>query len=138
MNTTEELQHKNFARLAQVMLATNNGVVDPDADNDEPFEPLDRLNDGEGLRTLWNNIDIPPAEAWMHGVEVPRYLLCERSSRFGRAWFTLHESPEDAAEYHDGQEYPEDWGELELVDLDEPMREFYSETQTTFVERDRA
>lgn len=133
----QEIAVKNFSRLAQVMLAANLGVVDPDADNDEPFEALDGLNDGEGLRTNWNEIDIPPGEAHLHGVEIGRYLLIERSPQYGKKWYTLHDSIEDAAGYHDGQEYPEDWATLELVDLDEPFKEFYAETTTVFIERER-
>jgi hypothetical protein len=133
----KEIEVKNFSRLGQVMLSANLGVVDPDIDVDEPFAALDSLNDGDGLRTSWNEINIPPGEAHMHMVEIGRYLLIERSPQYGKRWFSLHATIEDAAGYHDGQENPEDWPVLELVDLDEPFKEFYAETTTVFIERDR-
>lgn len=134
MNPLDGLMKKNERRLHAAAMAM--GIV-IDTDADEPFEPLLNVNDGEGLRSSWNNIDIPPDEAWMHGVTIGQFLLIERSPQYGKIWYTLHASPEDAAGYHDGQEYPEDWGTLELVDLDAPQREFYVEVTTVFVERER-
>jgi hypothetical protein len=50
--------------------------------------------------------------------EEHRYLLVEKSSRSAEVWLTTHGSPEAAAAYRDGQEYPEDWSDAKLVDLD--------------------
>lgn len=50
-----------------------------------------------------------------------RFLLIERNAHAlssGGLWLTRHDTPEDAAEAHDSQEYPEEWYECWLVDLE--------------------
>lgn len=53
-------------------------------------------------------------------LDAGRYLLIERNVGGDKPahWFSIHYSPEDAAEYHDGQEYAEDWEIEVLVDLE--------------------
>lgn len=82
------------------------------------------LNDQEGLC-------FPDDES------VPRFLLMEHAPKYGRVWHTLHKTPEDAANYHDGQEYVEDWGVYKLFDLDNGD-EFVPEIKTTWAKFDRA
>ena len=47
-----------------------------------------------------------------------RYLLVERSRYDGSHWLSSHASMANAADYHDGQEYPEDWNIVGLYDLE--------------------
>jgi len=47
-----------------------------------------------------------------------RYLLLERSTDGNGHFASVHHSPDAAAEYIDGQEYPDDWELVTLVDLD--------------------
>ena len=61
-----------------------------------------------------------------------RFVLVELAHRHdGRHWLSGHASPDDAARYHDGQEYAEDWLILTLVDLDTGDR-YSAETRTAF------
>jgi hypothetical protein len=60
-----------------------------------------------------------------------RFLLVERTHYDGLHYLTTHETPEDAADYHDGQEYPDDWSIVELIDLD-TGRTFDAEPHTRF------
>lgn len=54
--------------------------------------------------------------------DLHRFVLIERS-RFDRdIYVTDWENPADAADYHDGQEEPENWIVEELVDLDTGRR----------------
>lgn len=46
-----------------------------------------------------------------------RPFVMRESSRYGQTWITLWPSPEEAAAYHFGQEYAEDWEIDELFDL---------------------
>jgi hypothetical protein len=52
--------------------------------------------------------------------EPDRFLLVEENLRGYEpaVYFSTHETAEAAAHYAVNQEYPEDWGPLELVDLD--------------------
>ena len=47
-----------------------------------------------------------------------RFLLVEKSRYDALHFLSAHDSPEQAAEYVDGQEYPDDWKIVTLVDLD--------------------
>lgn len=47
-----------------------------------------------------------------------RYLLVEASRFDGALYLTSHDSPEDAATYHDTQEHPDDWPIHQFVDLE--------------------
>jgi len=91
---------------------------------DEP-DDLSTLNNGEGLTFELEPFDISDPGS------VPRYLLIERG-KYGDDWCTLWHTPKDAADYHDGQEYIEDWGDYRLYDLD-TGDEFYPEVTTTWV-----
>ncbi len=51
-----------------------------------------------------------------------RYLLVEMNYRGAGYWATRHKSAEDAADYHTGQEYAEDWEPTLLLDLDTGRR----------------
>ena len=63
-----------------------------------------------------------------------RFVLVQKS-RFGGFWLTSFDSPGDAAEYHDGEEYPEDWPIIELLDTQTGCRyEAIQSTATTFLE----
>lgn len=59
-----------------------------------------------------------------------RYLLVEQTHYDGGHYLTTHAAPEDAADYHDGQEYPDDWTIIELVDLDTGRTFDHAETTT--------
>jgi hypothetical protein len=60
-----------------------------------------------------------------------RFLLVEQSRYDARHFLSSHASPEQAAAYRDGQEYPEDWEIVTLVDLD-TGHEFEAEQRTHF------
>lgn len=60
-----------------------------------------------------------------------RFLLVETNRYDGSAYVTVHESAEAAAQYHDRQEYPEDWPIQTLIDLDSDAR-FSPITTTTW------
>jgi hypothetical protein len=47
-----------------------------------------------------------------------KYLLVERNLRAGGHWLSSHDSPATAADYHDRQEYAEEWEIVCLVDLE--------------------
>mgnify|MGYP001588867352 FL=1 len=47
-----------------------------------------------------------------------RFLLVETSKYDGTLYLSTHDSPSDAAAYHDGGEEPEDWPGDRLIDLD--------------------
>lgn len=59
---------------------------------------------------------------------LPRFALVEHSAD-GSPWFTLHDTPEQAAEYHHGQENAGLWTIVELVDLDDGSK-LTAETKT--------
>lgn len=61
----------------------------------------------------------------------PRWLLVETNARGGSpsVYYTLHESPPAAGEYHLNQEYPDDWTAEILIDL-ETGRRFNPEPTT--------
>lgn len=63
-----------------------------------------------------------------------RWLLIERNVSHGTPpyWLTTHDTPEAAADYHDGQEYVEDWTLVKLVDLDTGLAHAASPGRTTF------
>jgi|SRR5581483_1792633 len=63
--------------------------------------------------------------------EPQRYLLVERSIYDHTVWVTLAESLEAAGEYHDTQEYPEDWTIEGLWDLD-TGEEYYPVPHTSW------
>lgn len=44
------------------------------------------------------------------------YLLVEQNER-GGYWLSIHHDPDDAADYHNGDEYAEEWTVVALVDL---------------------
>lgn len=74
--------------------------------------------DGE---TIYNADELP---------EIPdRFLLVERSRYDASIFVTSWETADHAAEYHDGQEEPDDWPILLLVDLDSGDR--FEPTTTT-------
>ena len=50
--------------------------------------------------------------------DIGRWLLIEKSRFDGDLWVTTWPDPDAAAEYHDGQEYEDDWIIDVLVDLD--------------------
>jgi hypothetical protein len=83
---------------------------------------FDVLNDGEGVSELG-------------AIDRLRWALVERS-KYGQTWVTLHATPQDAADYHDGQEYVEDWGDYELFDLD-TGDSYYPEIATTWHLREK-
>lgn len=57
------------------------------------------------------------------GEPIDRFVLVEASiSGNPERYITTHESPEDAAAYHDGQDHPEEWAIEVLVDLDTGAR----------------
>lgn len=49
--------------------------------------------------------------------EAKPYLLIEENVRGGEWWLTMFSTPDDAADYHAGQEYPDEWNIDRLVDL---------------------
>ena len=57
------------------------------------------------------------------------FILVEKSRHDSSYYVTVHDTPQGAAEYHDGQEYPEDWNIefLENVETGEIL-----EPQTSF------
>lgn len=61
-----------------------------------------------------------------------RFLLVERSTIDGGFHHSVHASPEDAAGYVDGSEYPEDWTEQGLWDLEDGTC-YYPQRTTVFV-----
>lgn len=64
--------------------------------------------------------------------ETGEWLLIEENTHDSRDyWHTRHDSPEAAAEYHDGQEYGEDWEIVGLWDLNMGTQ-YEAETRTTF------
>lgn len=60
-----------------------------------------------------------------------RFVLVERSVHDSSVWVTLAETLEAAGEYHDTQEYPEDWPIEGLWDLD-TGEEYYPVPNTSF------
>lgn len=54
----------------------------------------------------------------------PRWLLVEANARGGSpsVYYTLHHSPDDAADYHLNQEYPDDWTVEALINLETGTR----------------
>jgi hypothetical protein len=56
---------------------------------------------------------------WSHTDE--QYVLIE-NGLFEPIWVTCHHTPADAAAYHLGQEYLEDWNVHSLIDLDTGQR----------------
>ena len=52
--------------------------------------------------------------------EPGRYLLVETGAGLhdDRRWFSTFDEIEEAIDYHQDQEYAEDWGVLALIDLD--------------------
>lgn len=91
---------------------------------DEPVD-LDTLNDGDGLYV--------GGELATSGVTVPRYLLHEGGT-YKQEHHSLHDTPEDAADYSDNQEYADDWWAITLIDLD-TGKTFYPKRHTTWEER---
>lgn len=67
--------------------------------------------------------DYAPQPQWeiADASDPARFALIEES-RYGGHWLTFHESNAAAAAYVRGQEYPEDWQTVGLVDLDAPRR----------------
>lgn len=63
--------------------------------------------------------------------DLARWLLIERSVYDGELYLTSHNSPDEAADYHDFQEYVDDWIVDALVDLDTGTTRMAS-TQTTW------
>lgn len=64
-------------------------------------------------------------------IEGDRYALIEKSRCDGSVWITTWASPEQAADYHDNQEYAEDWNIEALVDL-RTNKAHQATTHTTF------
>jgi hypothetical protein len=69
---------------------------------------------------VWGDLDYPSNT---DHVADPRdadadetFVLVERS-HYGQTWITLWDSADAAAQYHEGQEYAEDWRLDRLVDL---------------------
>lgn len=50
--------------------------------------------------------------------DLARWLLIERSVHDGSLYLTTHDSPQDAAAYHESQECPDYWDVDALIDLD--------------------
>lgn len=61
-----------------------------------------------------------------------RFLLVEYNRRNQQFWASRHATAESAAEFHDTQEYGEDWGIAALFDLDNGDR-FDGVTKISFV-----
>ena len=61
-----------------------------------------------------------------------RFLLVEQSRYDALRFLSAHADTEEAAAYRDGQEYPEDWAVVTLVDLD-TGEEFEAEQRTRFI-----
>lgn len=54
--------------------------------------------------------------------DIPQWLLVEANRYDSTYCLSVHASRRDAADYHDNQEYPEDWSIKVLVDLDTDER----------------
>jgi len=67
---------------------------------------------------IWDDSDVPPVAVVADMAMPDRWCLIERSVGESRRYVTLHDSREQAGDYHYGQEYPHDWDIEELVDLD--------------------
>ncbi len=77
----------------------------------------------------WSDPDSVPDPDLL--TEHQRYVLVERSVHDSSVWVTLAETLEAAGEYHDTQEYPEDWPIVGLWDLD-TGEEYYPVPHTSF------
>lgn len=64
-----------------------------------------------GDDTVYEDLEPDPAE-------LEQFLLIEESRFDGEVCVTTWNTPAEAADYHDGQEYPEDWPIKKLIDLD--------------------
>lgn len=60
-----------------------------------------------------------------------RFLLVEHNRLSATVWLSTWATPEEAAEYHDGQEYADDWFKCELIELSTGA-ELIGVTRTTF------
>lgn len=62
-----------------------------------------------------------------------RYVLVEENLKNAPShWFSSHDTPDDASDYHHNQEYAEDYAIVELVDLGTGQRLEPAETRTAF------
>lgn len=68
---------------------------------------------------------------WDNDDDRLRYMLLEENFYDKSAFVTTFDTPEEAAVYHDGQEYPEDWRIVALVDT-QTGEEYYPVTTTTW------
>ena len=60
-----------------------------------------------------------------------QYLLIQQSSIDGSYWLSTHDTPQQAGEYVDAEEYCGDWAIKALFDLDTGAR-YSAQTTTTF------
>lgn len=60
-----------------------------------------------------------------------RFILVECNRHGGQYWLTSHDTMEDAAKYHDEQEYPEDFAIEDLYDTQTGLHH-YAVPHTTF------
>lgn len=93
-------------------------------------------------KARWNEVvesyqpclDDHPDEVKSRFEDGDRFALVEKSrfDRDGDTYFLASfTTPEGAADYHDGQEWPEDWIIQRLIDLDTGDG-FYPDVRTTF------
>lgn len=68
----------------------------------------------------------------LDGTEYPKFLLIETSRYDGTFWLTAWDTPDDAASYHDCQDYPEDFNIHGLYDLDTGALFKVTSTTTVF------
>ena len=68
---------------------------------------------------------------WDNDDDRQRYVLVEESRYDGSYYVTSFETPFDAAEYHDIQEYPEDWIIETLIDT-KTGDQYYAVQSTTW------
>jgi hypothetical protein len=85
-----------------------------------PVTAADRLIDLEVEYGLTNDDD------WISGsgrsidypLEATPYVLIERNTHASNThWATTHDSIDEAQEYHEAQEYPDDWYAVKIVNL---------------------
>ena len=80
----------------------------------------------------------PPSDGWEVAEDADDdlpFVLIEASIYDGGHWLTRWVSLDAAADYHDGQEYPDDWDIVEVVDLSTGDR-YQATTRTIFTEHD--